>query len=73
MFASVNVAKDINVELHLGHGSISEEILKCAKDAGADLIIMASHDPDRVREFLVGSNAERVVNHSPVSVLVTRG
>jgi nucleotide-binding universal stress UspA family protein len=72
-FAEKNIKKDIRRKLHVGHGSVAEQILKSAKDIKADLIVMASHDPDRVREFLVGSNAERVVNHSPISVLVTRG
>jgi nucleotide-binding universal stress UspA family protein len=36
------------------------------------VVVMASHQPDRVREFLVGSNADRIVRRSPVSVLVVR-
>jgi nucleotide-binding universal stress UspA family protein len=34
---------------------------------------MGSHAPDAVREFFVGSQADRVVRRSPVSVLVVRG
>jgi len=48
------------------------EILKAIETHHADLVVMASHSPDRVREFLVGSQADRVVRRSPVSVLVVR-
>jgi len=38
-----------------------------------DLIVMASHPPEEVQDFLIGSNADRVVRHSPIPVLVVRG
>ena len=72
-FATENVSKDIKSKTHLAHGHIPEKILETAKTLGADVIVMASHNPDRLRDFLVGSNAERVLRHSPISVLVTRG
>jgi nucleotide-binding universal stress UspA family protein len=61
------------VSAHVAIGHVHEEILKTIEATGADLVVMASHAPDRVREFLVGSQADRVVRRSPVSVLVTRG
>lgn len=57
---------------HIGHGTVHEEILKQITALTPDLVVMASHAPDRVREFLVGSEADRVVRRSPVSVLVVR-
>lgn len=57
---------------HVSHGIVHEEILKAIGAVNADLVVMASHSPDRVREFLVGSEADRVVRRSPVSVLVVR-
>lgn len=58
---------------HIAYGHLHEAVLDTAAKIGADLIVMASHAPDRVREFLVGSQADRVVRRSPVSVLVVRG
>jgi len=48
-------------------------VLETAEAVGADLIVMASHQPDEMRDFLVGSKADQVVQRSPVSVLVVRG
>jgi nucleotide-binding universal stress UspA family protein len=42
------------------------------QNTGADLIIMASHAPEQFREFLVGSHADWIVRHAPVSVFVVR-
>lgn len=58
---------------HVGHGRVHDVILDRIARTGADLVLMASHAPDAVREFLVGSQADRVVRRSPVSVLVIRG
>ena len=59
--------------VHLAHGHIASVILETAEAIGADLIVMASHQPDELRDFIVGSKADRVVHRSPVSVLVVRG
>lgn len=70
--AKQEVPEDVTVKLHLAFGKIHEKILAAVDETDCDLVIMASHKPDRVREFLVGSNADRVVRRSPVSVLVVR-
>ena len=67
-----NIDKSIDTHVHLAHGVVHTEILKAIETHHADLVVMASHSPDRVREFLVGSQADRVVRRSPVSVLVVR-
>lgn len=56
--------------LKLG-GSISSEIRWAADEIGADLIVMASHDP-HFTDYLVGSNAAHVALHTACSVLVVR-
>lgn len=58
---------------HVRYGTVHIEILHAIDELKADLVVMASHAPDRVREFLIGSQADRVVRRSPVSVLVVRG
>jgi len=57
---------------HVGHGHLPETILRIAARLGADVIVMASHPPDDMRAFLVGSSAERVVRHAEIPVMVVR-
>lgn len=59
-------------ETHVAHGHVSEQVLTAAEAVKADLIVMASHPPDQLRELLVGSNADKIVRASPISVLVVR-
>lgn len=70
---AADAASPDRITQHIGHGRVHEELLKAIDDTGADLVVMASHAPDAWREFLVGSQADRVVRRSPVSVLVIRG
>jgi len=67
-----HVPKDVTVKQHLGYGRIHDEVMETIQQTQCDLVVMASHAPDTVREFLVGSNADRIVRRSPVSVLVVR-
>lgn len=67
-----HVPAGIKVQQHLAFGTLHTKVLNTIDEIGCDLVVMASHQPDRVREFLVGSNADRVVRRSPVSVLVVR-
>jgi nucleotide-binding universal stress UspA family protein len=61
----------MTVKCTVGHGSIYAEILRASRDAGADLIVMASHRPE-MKDYLIGANAARVVRHADCSVLVVR-
>lgn len=70
-FVRDNVPKDVKVAHDVGHGTVYEEILAMAKRAGADLIVMAAHRPER-RDYLLGPNAARVARHAEISVLVVR-
>ncbi|WP_071797046.1 universal stress protein [Natronohydrobacter thiooxidans] len=65
------VAKAKTVDIEIRGGRASEEIIACAGDCNADLIMVASHKPD-MSNYFIGSTASRVVRHSPVSVLVAR-
>ncbi|MEZ5767165.1 MAG: universal stress protein [Paracoccaceae bacterium] len=71
-FVAEKVPAGTKAAPHVGHGHVPETILKVAKKLGADLIVMASHPPDDLRSFLVGSSAEKVVRHAQVPVLVVR-
>lgn len=52
-------------------GNIAGEVLAEAREWGADLVIIGSHHPTTLSRLL-GSNAERIVRESTVSVLVAR-
>ncbi|OUS35658.1 universal stress protein [Rhodobacterales bacterium 56_14_T64] len=52
-------------------GTAYQEILKTAKTAGSDLIVIGAHKPD-LQDYLLGPNAARVVRHSACSVFVVR-
>ena len=53
-------------------GKPYREIVAAAKDARADLIVMATHGYTGLKHALIGSTAERVVRHAPCPVLVVR-
>ena len=59
------------VSTSIRFGTIYEEILAAAEAIGADLIVTGSHKPN-VSDYLLGSNAARVVRHAGCSVLVIR-
>lgn len=65
-------AYDLHPKLVVTHGtSIYDEILGLAKKVGADLIVVGSHRP-AMKDYLLGTNAGRVVRHATCSVLVAR-
>jgi nucleotide-binding universal stress UspA family protein len=70
-FVKRTFPEDVPVQHIVGHGSIYQEILRCATEVGAELIVMASHRPD-LEDYLIGPNASRVTRHADCSVLVVR-
>ncbi|NBB82211.1 MAG: universal stress protein [Alphaproteobacteria bacterium] len=71
-FVAEQVPAAVPVQHIVGHGSIYAEILRVAREIGADLIVMGSHRPE-LKDYLLGPNAARVVRHAETSVLVVRG
>ncbi len=71
-FVREHVPEEVPVQHVVAHGGIYDQILRVAEDVGTDLIVMASHRPE-MQDYLLGSNADRVVRHAPLSVLVVRG
>ena len=49
---------------------VPHSICTAAEQAGADLVVVASHGRRGIKRFLIGSVAERVVQLSPVPVVV---
>ena len=65
-------ASDLQPNILVTHGaSIYAEILAVAEEAEADLIVVGSHRP-AMKDYLLGTNAARIVRHARCSVLVAR-
>jgi nucleotide-binding universal stress UspA family protein len=59
--------------LHVAVGAPFVEIVRYARECGADLIVMGSHGRTGIEHLLIGSVAERVVRKASCPVLVVRG
>ncbi|MPZ38947.1 MAG: universal stress protein [Rhizobiales bacterium] len=69
------VAKSQNVDcalIHVADKRPAEGIVATAEEVGADLIVMASHGRRNIDRLLLGSQANEVVTHSKVPVLIVR-
>ncbi len=64
-------ASDIKTDADARIGHPYQTILDVAKEKGAELIIIASHQPG-LQDYLLGSTAAKVVRHARCSVLVVR-
>ena len=71
-FIQDKVPDDIKVQSIIADGSPWEAIVKTAKKLDVDLIVMASHNKRKFADYVLGPNAEHVVHHSKVSVMIVR-
>lgn len=60
------------VEVHDADGDPAEAIIEVAERTGADLIVVGNKGVSGIRRFLIGSVAQKVVQHAPCGVLVSR-
>lgn len=58
--------------VHMADQYPADGIIATAKEKGCDLIVMASHGRRGLSRLLIGSQANQVVIHSEVPVLVVR-
>ena len=59
--------------IHLREGAVVfHEVCRLAEKVAADLIVMPTHGRTGLKHVFLGSTAERVVQHAPCPVLVTR-
>jgi len=70
-YLSENVTKDVNILKRVVQGDVYPEILHEAKSWKADVIVLASHRPG-VSDYLLSSNAVKIMRHAPISVFVAR-
>ena len=70
-FTKKHVPSHVKVQHIIAHGNIYEEIIETAEKVNADIIVIGSHRP-KLKDYLLGPNAARVVRHADQSVLVVR-
>ena len=61
----------IDAQQHVLAGTVYDTVIDIASKLDMDLILIGAHQPE-LRDYLLGSNAARVVRHSKCSVLVLR-
>jgi nucleotide-binding universal stress UspA family protein len=71
-FLKQDYLKGIKITPVIKHFKVFGEVNIIADKHNADLIIMGSHGSDGLKEIFVGSNAEKVVRHSEIPVLVVK-
>jgi len=65
-------AKGIKVSFVLDHGEVNHTITRHIKKHRIDLIVMGTHGSSGIREFFIGSNAEKLVRFSSVPVITVK-
>ncbi|MGO2240526.1 MAG: universal stress protein [Halomonas sp.] len=71
-FIQANVPEGIKTQSIIVDGSPWEAIIKVGKKLNVDLIVMASHTKRKFVDYVLGPNAEHVVHHAKVSVMIVR-
>ncbi|MFW6050154.1 MAG: universal stress protein [Myxococcota bacterium] len=64
--------RGLAVERHLVRGTPHEEIVRRAREDGAEMIVVGTHGRSGLEHLLLGSVAERVVRTAPIPVLTVR-
>jgi len=65
-------AHDLSVEYTVLDGDPRDAIVDFARDRQADLLVMGAYGHSKVRELLLGSTTQHVINHAPCPVLLAR-
>jgi nucleotide-binding universal stress UspA family protein len=65
-------AHELQVEYSVKEGDPREVIVDFAREREADLLVMGAFGHSKVRELLVGSTTQYVINHAPCPVLLAR-
>ena len=70
-FCKENISSDINVCAIAKAGHIYQNIIDTAKELTVDLIVMGATQP-KISNYLLGTNASRVVQYSKCSTMIIR-
>jgi universal stress protein F len=71
-FAGQYIPDEVLHHLHVCEGKTWTTILEYSEKIGADLIIMPSHKRSKLDRVMLGSVASKVVENSPINVLVLK-
>ncbi len=71
-FAKDNIKEDVTYSIHVAEGRPYTTIIEYAERLGADLIIMPSHKRSKINKVMLGSVASKVVEYSPINVMVVK-
>ncbi|NOH71811.1 universal stress protein [Vibrio pectenicida] len=71
-FAQKHIPAHIAYQTHVIEGKPYTSILDCAKKVRAELIVMPSHKRSKLDKVMLGSVASKVVENSPINVLVVK-
>jgi universal stress protein A len=63
------IPKDVQSQAKIEQGEAADEILRAAREEGADVIVIATHGLTGWRHMVFGSVAEKVVRTAPCPVL----
>ena len=66
------IPEPVSRRILVRQGSAAHEILEAAAEEKVDLIVIATHGMTGWRHYLYGSVTQRVVQHTPCSVLVVK-
>ena len=69
---TAKVTARVTFFVHARIGKAEEEILECARQNGADLIIVGSHGLTGLERVLLGSTSEKIVREAKCTVEVAR-
>jgi nucleotide-binding universal stress UspA family protein len=62
----------VTIKSKVVFGAVSRLIFDYIEENKIDLVVMGTHGANGVREFVIGSNAEKIVRKSPVPVLTVK-
>ncbi|MDN6315549.1 MAG: universal stress protein [Halomonas sp.] len=71
-FISDNIPDEIQTQSVIVDGSPWEAIIKVGNQLDIELIVMASHTRRKFVDYVLGPNAEHVVHHAKMSVMIVR-
>ena len=72
-FVAEHVPADVFVRQEVAEGKPFHVVVGLAAERECDLIVISTHGYTGLAHVLLGSNAERIVQHAPCPVLVMRG
>lgn len=64
--------ENINITWEIDFGSPSKKLVEAIQSEPYDAVVMGSHGASGLREYFIGSNAEKVIRRSDIPVFVTK-